>query len=139
MGRWQPPARASEVQRHSQAGLVHDFVARILAVQKDANVVVVGDFNDFEFSETAAILEGDRPDGRVLVNLPSLLPRSERYSYVFDGNSQVLDQMFVSPGLVRPSWHRPLPALRGYDIVHVNAEFADQVSDHDPQVVRLAP
>ncbi|GAA3371105.1 hypothetical protein GCM10020367_20420 [Streptomyces sannanensis] len=26
-----------------------------------------------------------------------------------------------------------------YDIVHVNAEFADQTSDHDPQVVRLQP
>jgi hypothetical protein len=25
-----------------------------------------------------------------------------------------------------------------YDSVHVNAEFADQISDHDPQVVRLA-
>src|SRR6476469_8228840 len=24
-----------------------------------------------------------------------------------------------------------------YDVVHVNAEFADQASDHDPQVVRL--
>ena len=25
-----------------------------------------------------------------------------------------------------------------YDVVHVNAEFADQVSDHDPQVVRIS-
>ena len=25
-----------------------------------------------------------------------------------------------------------------YDIVHANAEFPDQVSDHDPQVVHLA-
>jgi hypothetical protein len=25
----------------------------------------------------------------------------------------------------------------GYDPVHVNAEFADQASDHDPQVARL--
>jgi uncharacterized protein len=24
-----------------------------------------------------------------------------------------------------------------YDPVHVNAEFADQASDHDPQVARL--
>jgi hypothetical protein len=31
------------------------------------------------------------------------------------------------------------PALRlpAYDVVHVNAEFADQVSDHDPQVIRV--
>jgi hypothetical protein len=24
-----------------------------------------------------------------------------------------------------------------YDVVHVNAEFADQASDHDPQVTRF--
>jgi hypothetical protein len=26
-----------------------------------------------------------------------------------------------------------------YQVVHVNAEYADQTSDHDPQVVRLRP
>ena len=26
-----------------------------------------------------------------------------------------------------------------YDIVHINAEFADQASDHDPQVLRIKP
>ncbi|MFE7843421.1 hypothetical protein ACFU53_47450, partial [Streptomyces sp. NPDC057474] len=29
--------------------------------------------------------------------------------------------------------HRPLH----YDVVHINAEFADQASDHDPQIVRI--
>jgi uncharacterized protein len=48
---------------------------------------------------------------------------------VFDGNSQSLDHILISWPL--------LLALSAYDIVHVNAEFADQVSDHDPQVVRL--
>ena len=24
-----------------------------------------------------------------------------------------------------------------YDVVHINSEYADQVTDHDPQVVRL--
>ena len=26
-----------------------------------------------------------------------------------------------------------------YDVIHINAEFADQASDHDPQVVRIRP
>ena len=26
-----------------------------------------------------------------------------------------------------------------YQVVHVNAEFANQVSDHDPQVVEIKP
>ncbi|WP_202805766.1 lamin tail domain-containing protein [Actinopolymorpha alba] len=135
MGRWQPPVRSSETQRAAQAKLVHDFVAKILAVQKDANVVVAGDINDFEFSRTTLTLE----DSKVLTSLPTLLPENERYSYVFDGNSQVLDQILVSPGLLGSGLQSPGSKVRGYDIVHVNAEFADQVSDHDPQVVRLAP
>jgi len=32
-----------------------------------------------------------------------------------------------------------VPPGRGYDVVHVNAEFATQLSDHDPQVARLTP
>jgi hypothetical protein len=59
------------------------------------------------------------------------LPERERYSYVFDGNSQVLDQILVSRSL----WDRDPK----YDVVHVNAEFFDQASDHDPQVVRVKP
>ncbi|GAA5002412.1 endonuclease/exonuclease/phosphatase family protein [Actinopolymorpha pittospori] len=135
MGRWQPPTRSSEQQRHQQAVLVHDFVADILAVQKDARVIVAGDLNDFEFSQTSSLL---REDG-TLVSLPTLLPEQERYSYVFDGNSQVLDQILVSPALVGKRSAGLSGRVRGYDIVHVNAEFADQVSDHDPQVVRITP
>ena len=47
------------------------------------------------------------------------LPQAERYSYVFEGNSQVLDQILASENLLRT-----LPLE--YDPVHVNAEFADQ-------------
>jgi predicted extracellular nuclease len=57
------------------------------------------------------------------------LPPEEQYPYVFDGNSQVLDQILVSNELLTP---RP-----EYDSVHVNAEFADQASDHDPQIARV--
>jgi predicted extracellular nuclease len=56
----------------------------------------------------------------------NILPRDERYSYVFEGNSQALDHVLTS-GRMFPD----------YDIVHVNAEFHAQASDHDPQVVRL--
>ena len=30
--------------------MLHDFVATILATDSEANVIVLGDFNDFEFS-----------------------------------------------------------------------------------------
>jgi predicted extracellular nuclease len=124
-GRIQPPKRISEDQRHKQAKVVGDFVDTLLKADRNANVVVLGDLNDFDFSETLEILEGN---GR-LSNLMETLPVFERYSYVFDGNSQVLDQILVSHSLAstRPE----------YDSVHVNAEFSDQASDHDPQVSRI--
>ena len=72
-----------------------------------------------------AILEGG-----VLSSLMHTLPKNERYSYVFEGNSQVLDQILVSTNL-----QQTFPI--DYDVVHVNSEFADQASDHDPQVAIL--
>ena len=123
-GRFQPPVRSSEVQRHAQAEVVNDFVDDILAADGNANVIVLGDINDFEFSETVSILEGG-----VLTSLMQGLPKAERYSYDFEGNSQVLDQILVSGRVAS----RPLE----YDVVHVNSEFFDQASDHEPQVARI--
>ena len=124
-GRFQPTERPSEVQRHKQAQVVNDFVDQILGAFKNARIVVLGDLNDFEFSETLQILEG----GGALANLMDRLPKAERYSYVFEGNSQVLDQMLVSDKLDKRN--------TSYDVVHVNAEFSDQASDHDPSVARF--
>jgi hypothetical protein len=124
----QPPTRFSEIARHGQAAVVHDFVSSLLSVDPNANVIVLGDINDFEFSETVDILEEDG----VLHSLVKDLPAAERYSYVFEGNSQVLDQILVGPNLLELF---PFD----YDVVHVNSEFADavQASDHDPSVVRI--
>jgi predicted extracellular nuclease len=123
-GRFQPPARSSEVQRHAQAHVLAGFVKELLTADPRAAVAVMGDFNDFQFSETLDIVEGSG-----LTNLMETLPQDEQYSYVFDGNSQVLDQILLSPDLTTPKPE--------YDSVHVNAEFTDQASDHDPQVARV--
>ncbi len=123
----QPPVLDSEVQRLQQAQVVNDFVDSILSCAPDASVIVLGDVNDFQFSPPVATLKGS-----VLNNLFDLLPANEQYSYVFDGNSQVLDQMVVSSYL----FNNAAPA---YDVVHINSEFADQVSDHDPSVSRFLP
>ncbi|WP_024875517.1 endonuclease/exonuclease/phosphatase family protein [Saccharomonospora piscinae] len=124
-GRFQPPARTTEPQRVRQAEVVRDFVGELLAVDRRANVVVAGDLNDFPFSPTLATLT----EGGALRSLVDTLPPDERYSYVFEGNSQVLDHILVSAA----------PHRVDYDVVHVNAEFADQASDHDPQIVRFLP
>ena len=121
-GHLQPPTRVSEVQRHAQAQVEHDFIGDIATADPNADVVVLGDLNDFEFSQTVTILKGT-----ILHDLIDTLPQSERYSYVFEGNSQTLDHTLFSNHLFDT---RPF----GYDVVHVNSEFADQASDHDPQV-----
>ncbi len=160
-GHFQPPYRLTEFEsttpegvedgwRHAQAQAVNDFVDEILAVDRKAHVIVLGDINDFDFSETVEIITGERraldpgefmPDADgsgqtartwrdpIMRTLFDTLPRNERYSYVFDGNSQVLDQILVSRSL----WDRD-PT---YDVVHVNAEFFDQASDHDPSIMRV--
>ena len=125
LGRFQPPNRITEAQRTRQAQVVNDFVDRILALDPRANIIVLGDLNDFEFSDALNALKGG-----VLHNLIETLPQAERYTYVFDGNSQALDHLLVSANL----FEQAQPA---YDIVHVNAEFATQASDHDPQVARF--
>jgi hypothetical protein len=125
-GRFQPPTRVTEPQRNAEAQVVRDFVDEILAIDPNANVIVLGDLNDFEFSDALTILK----DPGDLHALMESLPQSERYSYVFEGNSQTLDQIVISNNLFN---HFSFT----YDIVHVNSEFPDQASDHEPQVVRF--
>ncbi|MFD5076839.1 endonuclease/exonuclease/phosphatase family protein [Streptomyces sp. NPDC058371] len=125
---YQPPARSSETQRHLQATAVNSFVEDVLKTQKNADVIALGDINDFEFSDTAKLLEDD---GALWSAIKSL-PKSERYTYDYQGNSQVLDQILISPSIRKDCDVE-------YDSVHVNSEFSDQISDHDPQVLRFRP
>jgi uncharacterized protein len=131
-GRFQFPAQSSTVQRAGQAQVVHDFVGKILDVDRKADVVVLGDLNDFQFSPSVAALRTGTADGSgpsILTDLIATLPTDQQYTYVFNGVSQVLDHILVTRGLGDVQ----------YQVVHVNAEYHDQVSDHDPQVVRVQP
>ncbi|MGW4895468.1 lamin tail domain-containing protein [Kitasatospora sp. NPDC004240] len=123
--RFQEPVRSSEAQRIKQAEVEQAFVAKLLAADKEAKIVSLGDFNDYQFSPAIGALT----KGGVLRSLVNELPEKEQYSYVYQGNSQVLDHILVSPEI---GWAK-------YDIVHINSEFAVQASDHDPQVVRIKP
>ncbi|WP_329041580.1 lamin tail domain-containing protein [Streptomyces sp. NBC_00178] len=122
-GRYQEPVRSSETQRVRQAAEVNTFVTSLLKADRSARVVALGDLNDFAFSPTMKALT----TGKVLKPLITTLPAGEQYSYVYDGNSQTLDHILTSPAVRRFD----------YDVVHINAEFADQASDHDPQIVRI--
>ena len=122
-GEFQPPILDSEEQRMRQAQAVHDFVAGILAIDPGARVIVMGDLNDFQFSKPINLLEGE-----ILQNLIETLPESERYSYIYDGNSQALDHILISEALSSN--------LLGLNVLHLNSEFdsASRFSDHDPLI-----
>lgn len=58
------------------------------------------------------------------------IKKDERYTYLFDMNSQQLDHMYVSEGAQKKA---------KYEHVHINtwADKAGEVSDHDPSVAKL--
>lgn len=125
-GSTQPPVLSSEAQRHEIAAVVNGFVQDALKGNPKSNIIVMGDLNDFQFTETAKILKGNELD-----SLIETLPLEEQYTYTYDGNSQVLDHILVSKNLTRSA---------EVDVVHLNADFPaskGRVSDHDPVVARI--
>ncbi len=123
-GEVQPPVIASDDKRLQQSEAIRDFVRQLLAVEPGARVVILGDFNALQFEAPLLTLE----DAGALENLTDRLQPADRYSFIFEGNAQALDHILVSEGIgVKPT----------YDIVRVNASFADQAADHDPAVARL--
>jgi predicted extracellular nuclease len=120
----QPPKQSSETQRVAQATAINTFVRQLEAADSGGQLVVLGDLNDYSASQAVQELT----TGTGLTDLITKLPADEQYTYDYEGNSEVLDHILVSPSLASDET---------YDVVHVNAEFADQASDHDPQVVTL--
>ena len=124
-GAIQPYENGSVDQRIAQAAAVNAFVDDALAAVPEARIGLLGDFNEFGFLEPMQVLTGADESAPVVSDLLDMLDATARYSYVFEGNSQALDHFFVTPAL---------DARANVQVAHVNAEFADQVSDHDPIV-----
>ncbi len=121
-GRIQPPPDPTAKLREGQARVLHALVSRLVKAGPQARVIVLGDFNDSEYSGSLKLLAGP------LVNLTERLSPEERYTYVYRGNSQALDHILVT---------RALADHAEYEVVHINAEFAGAASDHDPVVARF--
>jgi hypothetical protein len=102
--------------------------------------VVGGDLNDFSFPEPG---EGTDTVARIvtsptdpLIDVVELVPAERRYTFLFEGNSQVLDHMLLNDGMAA--------LRRDQDIAHFNADFPSvfggnpsvtfRSSDHDPLV-----
>ena len=120
-GEKQPPRLESESQRMLQAEVIHNFILELLAIDPEANIILAGDLNDFPFSNPIQTLQGEE-----LYNLFEDLPINERYTYIYEGNAQVLDHILVSNSL--------RDNVTCFDPVHLNSEWAadTRFSDHDP-------
>ncbi|MBC9868297.1 MAG: hypothetical protein F7O42_10540 [Opitutae bacterium] len=120
-GSLRPPVRFTQPQRLEQTRRVRAHVAQLRAKRPRSGIVVLGDLNDFEFSPPLRELSGKGE----LINLVEDLPVEDRYTYIFQGMSQALDHILVTPDLARRA---------GIFIAHVNADKSVQLrsSDHDP-------
>ncbi|RPD62220.1 DNase I-like protein [Lentinus tigrinus ALCF2SS1-7] len=124
-----PPVNGGVDQRIAQVETVAAFVQDLLALDPDANVIVGGDCN--EYVQTRAVFA---PFAGLLTELDeaSGVPDVERYTYLFDQNSQQLDHLFVSSAIVERG--------TGVEHVHVNnwaASVDARASDHDPSVAEV--
>lgn len=143
----QPAIRDSEIVRKTQAQVVRDFADTVLQANNNANLVILGDMNDFQFGEPGegdndplSILRGDELSNPMTNLVDTQVPETSRFSYVYQGNSQVLDHFLVSEALKTK--------IKTADFVHINAAYLDEYmrdtsvlersSDHDPILVKIA-
>ncbi|GAB2493008.1 lamin tail domain-containing protein [Pseudoxanthomonas sangjuensis] len=148
-------------KRQAQAEFLANYLQSRQAGDPATRLVVLGDFNAFAFNDgltdvmgttggtpapdAETVVPGDGADlvDPDLVNLGELVPPSERYSYVFDGNAQTLDHVLVNEELIVTT------RSAGIDHARINADFSDsargdattaqRTADHDPVIAYFAP
>jgi uncharacterized protein len=155
---WPTGGERVRTKRAQQAVFLADLVEARQQANPSERIVLLGDFNAFEFNDGYAdvmgIVRGDEvPADEVFTYLPSpittpmvdgselIADPAERYSYVFEGNAQTLDHVIVNEALLMDA--------AGLEVDHarINADFgvhhygevgnAIRVSDHDPVRLRI--
>lgn len=143
-------------KRLAQAEFLANLVQARQAANANERIVVVGDFNAYEFNDgyvdsIGSIIGNPTPATQVLLpgndlvnpNLVRMVDASADYSYSFDGFTQNIDHVLVSAGLVTNSTARSLTHVR------LNADYPEtarsnytagantRISDHDALVLRV--
>jgi predicted extracellular nuclease len=111
--------------RVAEADYLRGQVEGLEAAGRD--VIVAGDLNDFEFSDSLAHLA----QGGALTNLWSKAPAGLAYSYKFNGHLQTLDHVLVSPGLESRVTDMRYVHLDN-DVYERTPTDGSGISDHDP-------
>jgi len=143
-------------KRRAQAESLANYVQAVQSANPDERIVLVGDFNAFQFNDgyvdvigtikgqptpadQVVLVSGDlvNPD---LVDLVESVPSDQRYSFVFDGVAQELDHVLVTQGLA--------PFVSRFEYARNDADFPEsyrgdasrpeRISDHDMVVAYFA-
>lgn len=102
--------KATEPRRNAQAAWNVNIVEEIQEENPQAYIAVIGDLNSYYHSPPIETL---REAG--LRHVMSTLPDQERYNYIYEGRSQLLDHILVTPSLME--------CLVRVDVLHTNADF----------------
>ncbi len=132
-------------KRQAQSLSIAEKVQAIQTERPRAGLIVIGDFNAFEFSDSyvdvvgliagdfdpaESLLSGDDLVEPNLLNQIESLPPEERYSFVFRGNAQTLDHALTS---------RPLDfRVRGLKFARGNADAAADLINDGSTFVRAS-
>jgi predicted extracellular nuclease len=129
-----------------------EFTANLVQSLQGENLVLVGDFNAYQFNDgyvdVIGTIKGQpAPEDQVVLASPDLvdpnltvlvetLPPDQRYSFIFEGNAQTLDHVLVNGAM--------LQRLTRFTYARNNADFPEsfggdparpeRVSDHDMPV-----
>jgi len=126
-GAEQPLGNHSEIQRTLAAKKLNQFVARLLQVAPDSNVILAGDMNAY-WNETSM----DVLAGKHLKNLMThgdLFPRNKWYSTNYNGSTGAIDHIFADANL--------LAKEPEFEVIHMNSIYMNKTSDHDPVISRF--
>ena len=144
-----PRVRAKrEAQAEELANLITGFQSSNPAV----NLVSIGDYNAFAFSDgyvdVMGVIRGNPVPSNQVVTPPATIttptltdlidtaPADQRYSYSFNGNAQELDHILVNPNLVSRVTRYAVARLDADfpEIVRNDPNRPERISDHDMAV-----
>jgi hypothetical protein len=121
-------------RRMEEAAFIVSLIEEIGEAHPGAAVIVLGDLNDYPDSGPLGLFYAAG-----IAGMSYRLEPGERYTYIYQGVSQVLDHVLVN-GVLQDEYIEPR-------VSHINVDFAEVLgeannspyrsSDHDPLIVRF--
>lgn len=139
-------------KRRAQAEFLANLIQSIQAADLSANIISVGDYNAFQFNDgyvdaIGTVIGIPTPPNQVVLASPDLVnpdltdligyvSQAERYSYLFDGNAQVLDHILVNPNLLSRFGRMAFARVDADfpEVMRNDPNRPERFSDHDAPV-----